>query len=304
MYRPPFVLIIAGFPRSGTTLLRTALRRHPDLDVLEHEPHYLPELYRRFGDVLTDVPAAVDFLIEHPTFPTQDVSPEALRHAFRSDGPLTSPAFLRTYFGLLFEGEHRLPLVVKLPRFIFDLGEAEQLFETIRVIHVIRDPRAAIASHIARWPQGRLWHRIETWKEAIRAGQAWHARHPDAYLEVRFEDLIHTPREQLGRICRFLGLPFREELLDLDYDLFQWSAERPGDAFVRHFDGFDASKVNRWERQLPRLDVKLIERRCRREMRALGYEPSNPSVPGVAYRARYLTEQFFYLLAAARRALS
>jgi hypothetical protein len=51
------------------------------------------------------------------------------------------------------------------------------------------------------------------WVRCVRAGQAWGARHPDQYLEVRYEDLTDNPEAQLRRVAPFVGERYSEAML-------------------------------------------------------------------------------------------
>jgi Sulfotransferase family len=86
-----------------------------------------------------------------------------------------------------------------------------------RVVHLIRDPRAAAYSWLKKKPQpdseeiehmhrqspamsSALW---DAWNASAEA--LWH-RTPEKYLRLRYEDFVADPRESLKRILEFVGL--------------------------------------------------------------------------------------------------
>ena len=55
----------------------------------------------------------------------------------------------------------------------------------------------------------------EFWAKRIRIGRRAGANlGSDRYLELRYEDLVEEPARELRRVCPFLALEYREEMLD------------------------------------------------------------------------------------------
>ena len=285
-------VFIVGFPRSGTTLLRTALAQHPALNVHEVEPHYVLDLYDRFGVEVKDISAAAQLLVGHRNFPSRKVQPYVVKRLFEGTKRLPLAVFLEKYFSLLFDDAEAKPLVLKLPRAVFKLDVVQKLWPNARVIHVVRDPRGALASHLARWPGEDLWSRVETWKRAVRAGHEWVVQHPNAGIIVHFEKLVTDPAARLGHVCRLIGAEFHKAMLDLDYRTYEFSLNDPGSASTRRFRHFDASKIDQWKENLSPSQVQFIERRCQHQMARLGYEATRPAANKLAYWAYWLKGRF------------
>ena len=105
-----------------------------------------------------------------------------------------------------------------------------ELFGGARFIHVVRDPRAAIASflNVPWWPDLRVWCAgnltpkqwaaqggdpvllaAELWRAEVQhVLQAKTALGPQRYLEVRYEEFIRAPHQTLARILDFSALPW------------------------------------------------------------------------------------------------
>jgi Sulfotransferase family len=76
----------------------------------------------------------------------------------------------------------------------------------VRVIHVVRNPYDNIAS-IMRKPNNRRLHRIsQRHFDTLRANARLRKRLGERVMDVRHEELVAAPREQLTQLCRFLGL--------------------------------------------------------------------------------------------------
>jgi hypothetical protein len=102
----------------------------------------------------------------------------------------------------------------KNPFYVLYLDEIRQLYPGVRVIHMIRDGRDVTVSY--RNTKMRPYNTFITakrWVRCIQAGQAWGARHPEQYLEVRYEDLIADPERQLRRVAPFVGERYSDAML-------------------------------------------------------------------------------------------
>ena len=92
------------------------------------------------------------------------------------------------------------------------------LMPSPKIISVIRDPRDVVSS-LSR----QKWMPIEKENTAkIYNGliSQWikirHSLKPDFWFEIKLEDLVKNPRDQLINICEFINVPFEENLLKID----------------------------------------------------------------------------------------
>jgi len=92
---------------------------------------------------------------------------------------------------------------------------ALRAFPALKVIHLVRDPRDAIASMARRRVGAPRFKdmafdenlRISAYQWAVLAGFAHMAENEPGYLRVRYEDLVGAPEETLGLIVAHLGRP-------------------------------------------------------------------------------------------------
>jgi hypothetical protein len=284
-------VVVAGSPRSGTSLLRTILAKSDALVVHKTEPHYVLELYRQFGHTVTDVPRALDFLAAHKKFPQEQVDVAALREEFNGRASVSLSELLRAALRLLARTKPGRPVVLKHPSFILHLDLIKTLFPELRVIHSVRDPRANVMSQRTRWPSTSLWEAATKWRASVREGRRWQQRGVTPYTEVRYEDLVRTPEAVCERICNFLGIPFDAALLTFDHVEREWMPTNPGEGSKRHYQGFEQQRVDKWKKHLQPAEVKLIEDRCRQGMEWFGYERTDPAVDLATYAPYYLSER-------------
>ena len=78
----------------------------------------------------------------------------------------------------------------------------------------------------------------------------------DSWLELRYEDMVERPREQVERLLGHLGL--------------EWS-----DAFERAFAGleFTPARAGAYRGELAPRDVEMLERALGAPLEAHGYQP-------------------------------
>ena len=294
-------VIVAGSPRSGTSLLRTVLTSSDSLVVHRTEPHYILDLYQRFGHTVTDVPKAIELLVSHEKFPRDQVDLLALRKDFNGHASLSLSEFLRTALRGFGRAKPGKPLVLKHPAFILHLDLVRSLFPDFRVIHLVRDPRANVMSQRTRWPSTSLWDAATRWRKSVQQGRRWQQRGLAPYLEVRYEDLVTTPETTCRAICDFLEIPFDPSLLTFDHVEREWNPSNPGEGSKRHYQGFERQRIDKWRKFLTPLEVKLIEDRCRQGMEWFGYEATEPAVELGVYTPFYLAERRTALKKSMRR---
>jgi hypothetical protein len=86
----------------------------------------------------------------------------------------------------------------------------------LRVVHLIRDPRAAAYSWLKKKPQpdsDEIEHMVRfsptkssaLWDSWNASAEALWRRTPEKYLRLRYEDFVADPRESFGRILNLLG---------------------------------------------------------------------------------------------------
>lgn len=287
--REQFV-VVAGSPRSGTSLLRTILKNTESLRVHATEPHYIFELSKRYGHTVTNVPEAVELLLAHDKFPGGDVDAARLRQAFAGTDKVSLSAFLRTAYRLM-RGDSDIPLVLKHPTFILHLDLARTLFPDLAVIHCVRDPRANVLSQRTRWPATSLWIAATRWQACVEAGRRCQQQGAIPYLEVRYEDLVLSPEATCRTICGFLKIPFDPAMLTFDHVEREWNPTNPGEGAKRHYQGFEQQRIHKWKKYLTPSEVKLIEDCCHRGMALFGYEKTAPAVELGTYVPFYLRER-------------
>ncbi len=287
-------IVLVGCQRSGTSLLRAMMGKHPGM--LEHpaEPQFLLGLYHRFGLRIRDRSKALAYVASHPYLPPS-VKPETLWAAYEDSDAQTLRNFVQRYLHVWGGDELKTKVpVLKHPQLIFHLDLVMDLFPDAAVIHIVRDPRANVSSQRARWPQFSIWECAMQWKTAVTTARSWGQHHERQYHEIQYEHLVQSPQAAMKTLLSELGIAFSEQMLSIDYETDVFSRGEPVEK-VR-FTSTDPKRIRLWEHVLSPLEIRRIEFCCQKEMAWWNYEPLRPDVSKGILVARISAEWLHYQL--------
>lgn len=268
LLRPIFII---GAPRSGTSLLYAILRRS---SATRHWPGESHEIWE------------ADY---HPSL--RGWESNALD---ASDYDPAAAARIRRSFFLVTGRKHRL--VDKTPRNALRLGFVNMLFPEAQFIYLKRDGRENVNSLINAWrtPRYRTYELPEPhsipgvdprwWKFVLYPGwredvsqslevvcaKQWIASNDHALrdlpsvdahrrTEVRYEDLVASPVESVGRIMDFLGLDYEPQV-----------KEKAAGVATTPINTVTPPEPGKWRKENP-AEIAAIEGLIAPTMKAMGY---------------------------------
>ena len=169
-----------------------------------------------------------------------------LWHRLEIDPTLDYPSLVRSFlFQMKQEGEgsKKAHVGVSVHR---NFDHLPSLWPEARFIHLLRDPRDVGASIMVEGWAGNHYTGARQWRETEESWDRLRERiSSDRWIEISFENLAADPRGTLSRICEFIGVPYREEMMSYPDD----TTYGPVDARVQE----------RWRRgQSPR-EIQLAE---------------------------------------------
>lgn len=200
-------VLMAGFPRSGTTLLETILSRHPRC-IGTDETGILASLYR--DPIIMQAASAQEAMAELESFEPEDLQ-------------LGREEYLRcteAYMGEPLEGRI---LIEKEPLMTADLHVPLRLFPDCKILMPLRDPRDVVISFYftivplaANSVAARsLADSCHYYAEVMRHWLVLREHLPrECWMEVRYEDLLSAPEAQTRALASFLGIDWTDDLLD------------------------------------------------------------------------------------------
>jgi len=280
MTESPFFIV--GFPRSGTTMLRLMLNSHPRIAV-PFESDFIPKFSRRldaYGDLgsapnmerlLRDI-CMNSFVINGNLIPDPR-SVLALR-------PRSYAELVDCIFESFARRHGKVRWGDKDPDNLKDMDLLWQLFPGCKFIHIIRDGRDVVLSlRGLDWGSRNLPRTARRWAQHVTlARHVGNVLGADHYLEVRYENLVRDACGELMRICRFLGEPYDQGMLEYHRDSERWI---PDDSLKYHRASVrapDPMKVQFWRKQMDFADQVIFEQEVGEVLDELGYERSNAKV--------------------------
>jgi len=274
MEQSPFFVV--GCPRSGTTLLRWMLREHPRLAIPPEAP-WLIELAPRRGiwsrKRLTKV---FDQILRHPRYLDWWLSAEKVRAAMEERRPSNYGELVDVLFSAYALREGKPRWGDKTPENVLHIEFLARLFPGAVFIHVIRDGREVAASLVAQvWTTNGIVGKAHWWRDLVTAGRrAGKLLGPRRYCEIRLEDLIADPEQELGRVCAAIGESYTPQMLE--YPLRSGEFDRWHESLRwshRHLVKPPTAGLRDWEDGVPADERDAVNRICRPLLTELGYEP-------------------------------
>lgn len=302
-------VFIVGAPRSGTSLVRQMLNRHPGLAICD-ETQFFRLIYQKrrrkaFGDlsITANRRRLVDEYIS--LRPTQRLGLDGVKLAERLYEEATSyPAMFAAVLRYYAESQGKARCGEKTPQHAFAVKTLSEWFPGAFILHIVRDPRDVVAS-LLRMPFGspsvvtnaRIWLR--------RTFAAREASQQEHYREVRYEALVADPERELAGLCEFIGEEYSPSLLVADRTEMERTDERD-----RFRTPLTQARMGRWRDELSPRQVAQIEWTVGRQMEAFGYvrESRRTSMTavlgGLSYSALTQAQQNFFKLPAIWYSLS
>ncbi len=246
------IVFLYGSLRSGTTLLKVMLREHGEI----FNPGEADFLF--------------DFITEDPTLAggwRYDLVALRNDRVFQSmtlvlpdrlDGLDLLMEMLRQ---IAAQGSGKQILIINLHR---NFGKLRKALPTVRVLHLLRDPRDVARSSIGMGWAGTLYHGVAHW---IQTETEWDSGGTGLVagqvFELRYETFILNVEAELIRLCQFLGLAYDPKVLE-----FHRSTT---------YRAPDASLVEQWRRLSHPQEIAQLESRAATLMQSRGYTPTAPA---------------------------
>lgn len=260
--RAPFFLL--GAARSGTTLLRLMLNRHPRLSIPPESHFLLPVLAEiPAGRDLTpqEVRRAADLIVRHPRFRTWHVRADVLRAEINRLGPTRLARLVDRVYRLEIARSGKPRWGDKTPAYSPVWDRLAALFPQALFLHLIRDGRDVSAS-LARvgWHGRNEYERARYWASRVEmAHDCLRRLGPERCRLVRYENLVRGPQATLQEICGFLGEDFDPGMLRFHEDAFAHVSDFDGPVHTELGRQPRESDAERWRAEGMRLRILLFE---------------------------------------------
>lgn len=274
------LFFIVGSGRSGTTLLRAMFDAHSQLAIPSETQMYgyFDLQFRKGFEEGPNRDEVLKKFLNTPRISALEVSEDRVTKMLggKYDWDLLFLALLtgfREDRGVDRVGE-------KTPKHIMVYDQLATLFPNSKFIHIVRDPRAVVASYtnakFYQYTDGTNPYRaIQKWVRVMdKHFEAEKKLGPSRYTLLRYEDLAANPTGELQRLCAFLGVPFEEGMLDFQNRAVtghvQDQTNREGIRREVHTDS-----VDKWRKNMPTQAISVVDAMCWDQMQKVGYKPDS-----------------------------
>jgi hypothetical protein len=276
-------IFIVGVPRSGTTLLAALLAAHSKLSC-GPETHFFRKLpisnLESLIDAVTWPEQAIEFIcsITHNSF--SESKKTHLIDKFQIDKKQVEeylkgkPPSIANVLASVTES-HMLAMkksrwVEKTPDHIEYVHLIRKYFPRSPIIRIIRDPRDNALSLVKMpWGPATIPEALFYWKRLDDLSKDFFQEDPLSYT-ILYEDLLLSLKEQLEKLCNFIGEEFEEGMLDTSHTGKQLNSRNvPWKEMASK--PVDPSKLSVWKRELTDSENRLAEAILGDRLKVYGY---------------------------------
>jgi len=272
-------VFVVGSPRSGTTLLYDMLLSAGNFAVYLTESNVFALLSQRFGNlhVRRNRERLMRVWLGSKLFRASGLDAESIDRRIMEDC-LNYGDFLRITMEEIGKYQHMERWAENTPEHLIYLPIIQATIPDLLVVHMIRDGRAVALSLDKRSDRGLQalpWHKHLNlmvqglyWEWIVCRGLEYSQALGDRYIELRFEDLIGSPRPTLGKLSDFVGQ-------ELDYDSIQQvgygSVSKPNTSFRKEPAESVFDPVGRWRKAFSKEQLEMFEALVGNTLQRLGY---------------------------------
>ena len=259
----PGLVLLCGFPSSGTDLLKNLVNAHSEIQMGGEFP-LLPSLAAKYGPMVPAamVGQALDDLRRIDVYQNFDNS--------AGDLPLyTADVTMAQLFADLLTPHAVTWVGNKTPQNSEHVRELDRLFPEARFIVIVRDVRDVALSWKNKWGKDPLLCADKWNRRMLDAMRHLHAMGPQRHLLIKYEDLLGNQEGVARSICAFLDLSFQPSMLEYHRHVGHTIAGKLnyGEPIIRDNHG-------KWKNALRPSVILRIEQIAFEGMQYFGYAPS------------------------------
>lgn len=262
----PFFIIGSG--RSGTTLLRAILCRHPSIAIPPEAYGLVNSIkkYIRYNglDWKDRVNVVLGEFQSHSTFDYWETELfNNLGELYNCSKADRSLALILDYIYQTYLNQHKPQATKwgdKTPFNTLRLKWINKVFPQASYIHILRDGRDVVSSYLKAKLMPGVQDACVRWIQSVEAVDEFERKiGTSRILTVRYEDIVTNPTMQIRILCDFLGIDFIDDMLENTH-------ANLGDDSLAHLKNakkpINQTSIGKWRKELTaeekRLTTKLI----------------------------------------------
>ncbi len=272
-------IFIVGMHRSGTTLVSRILSSHSQISI-SPESHFFNYWMQRFPIPSLQVKDRFEkfwqIFIHSERFNYFECDASKLLATIQFKKQNVAKSLFASLLRQYAEKDGKRRWGEKTPAHYAYIAQLLNWYPDARVIYMVRDPRAVTASmQKVPWKGKHIIPYVLRWKDSIKHLEKW--RLDARVMCVKYEELVSTPLAVLTEICQFVGEDFQGQMLFSEHLPCQRTIESCSSKWaISHFlkaaEPINTDSLNRWEKELSRKQIALIEYLSEKYMIKLGYK--------------------------------
>ena len=271
-------LFITGTWRCGSTLISRMMNNHPDLDITYDTVHFMRFAYNQYDPIesvenviklVSDINERIAIRYNLRFFENEVLDDLDGNYTYSTIYDAIMRNLLLKQSGKKIWGEKTNLAWGKIPHFL-------ELFPKGRVIHLIRDPRAVLASwkRFTHAPGNDYLDSIinsyDSMKKALEYSQKYSTQR---HTFLTYEHLVSNPEQAMQELCEKIDIKYDMQMLDDSKfeDMLgnQWSNNT---IYNEKLNGISNAMINRWRIALEDWEIVITELVIGNLLEKFGYE--------------------------------
>lgn len=264
----PF-LFIMGKGRSGTTLLQSFLNSHSNI-VAPPESKFIILLSSKFGNVRkwneTKKKEFVECLYTEFFFLNLWKPNKEELTAFLLSAPtdITYTMMCRlVYYYMRSDKKNVLLFSDKNPIYPLFYNTILKLFPEAKFIHIVRDPRDNVLSHLKTYNVKNTMFISEQWLITNRLIEQQKLQMPDRYFTLKYETMVADTAKTMADVCSYLNLPYEPGMLQVNKEeAIRTYGDQPALFQQVHKNivkPVSTENVAKWKKQMNPEDIAIVQ---------------------------------------------
>lgn len=261
----PQMVFLISLPRSGSTLLQKIVAANPEV-ASAGEPWILLPL--AFLDEANTIEAIYDHANAAKGIRELIANLPRGRHSYI--------AHLRRFCRGLFQdlSHGKAIFLDKDPRYYLILDFLVELFPEARFIFLFRNPLDIMSSMMSTWLSGKLTlhaYHIDLY-EGVRLMSRGCGVYADRSISLQYEQLVQAPEREVRRVCGFLQIPYRDDLL-VNFKQVEFGGSMGDPTGAHRYQAVSKDSIHLWR---SKLNNRYRIRFARKYLRDLGPDVLEP----------------------------
>jgi len=285
-------IFIIGVDRSGTTLLSLILDSHSHI-AIPFESHFITKYYKdkaKFGDLNKEKNRL--FLVKSilSEFYVKQWDKKIEIEDINLDNCSSLEKTIYEIFSVYAKLHGKDIWGDKTPEYTSEIHIINKMFPNCKFIHIIRDGRDVALSLVKQWwGANDFISAIKYWEKTLSCARKMLRMLPnERYIELKYENLLTNPENEIKRILSFLRLDFEPEMME---KYRQKAGLKVGERIKKHHVNLTQNLIRenayKWKQKLSPADQAIAYEIAGDLIEELGYDKGVVSHPFKLFRKAY-----------------